>query len=87
MDEIDFSAATWTKSTYSGANGGNCLEVATWIKSTHSDANGGNCIEVAPGIPGVVPVRDSKNAEGPVLFFPVGDWSSFVTAVKKMTLS
>ncbi|WP_261957475.1 DUF397 domain-containing protein [Streptomyces nigrescens] len=44
-------------------------------------------MEVAPGIPGVVPVRDSKDPRGPVLFFPVGDWSSFVTAVKKMTLS
>ncbi|MGW2405284.1 DUF397 domain-containing protein [Streptomyces sp. NPDC001739] len=38
-------------------------------------------------MPGVVPVRDSKNADGPVLFFPVGEWSSFVAAVKKMTLS
>ncbi|MFG3115295.1 DUF397 domain-containing protein [Streptomyces sp. NPDC048197] len=44
-------------------------------------------MEVAPGIPGVVPVRDSKNVDGPVLFFPAGEWSSFVTAVKKMTLS
>ncbi|BDM72723.1 hypothetical protein HEK616_62100 [Streptomyces nigrescens] len=63
------------------------LSAATWVKSSYSGNNGGNCIEVAPGIPGVVPVRDSKDPRGPVLFFPVGDWSSFVTAVKKMTLS
>ncbi len=63
------------------------LNTATWVKSSYSGDNGGDCIEIAPGIPGVVPVRDSKNADGPVLFFPVGEWSSFVTAVKKMTLS
>ncbi len=63
------------------------LSAAIWIKSSYSGNNGGDCIEIAPGIPGFVPVRDSKNADGPVLFFPVGDWSSFVTEVKKMTLS
>ena len=63
------------------------LSPDTWIKSSYSHDDGGNCIEIAPDIPGVVPVRDSKNADGPVLFFPVGEWSSFVAAVKKMTLS
>ncbi|AJT65343.1 hypothetical protein T261_3678 [Streptomyces lydicus] len=63
MDHHDFSSATWTK-------------------SSHSDRDGGNCIEVAPGIPDVVPVRDSKNPDGPALVFPTADWSSFVDAVK-----
>ncbi|MGW4033848.1 DUF397 domain-containing protein [Streptomyces sp. NPDC004838] len=46
--------ATWIKSSYSAANGGNCVEVApgstlaTWVKSSYSGTNGGNCIEVAP---------------------------------------
>ncbi|MEU5010392.1 DUF397 domain-containing protein [Streptomyces sp. NPDC021749] len=53
-----------------------------WAKSSYSGDNGGNCIEVAPGIPGVVPVRDSKDPHGPVLLFPAGGWGSFLAAVK-----
>ncbi|MGY5133590.1 DUF397 domain-containing protein [Streptomyces nigrescens] len=52
-----------------------------WFKSSYSN-NGGNCIEVAANIPGVVPVRDSKDPHGPALTFSANDWSSFVTAVK-----
>ncbi|MFJ9613276.1 DUF397 domain-containing protein [Streptomyces noursei] len=37
---------------------------------------------MAPGIPGVVPVRDSKVANGPVVVFPEAGWASFVGAVK-----
>ncbi|MEV5121578.1 DUF397 domain-containing protein [Streptomyces decoyicus] len=83
MNRPELSAATWTKSSYSGANGGNCIEAAlTWMKSSYSDRDGGDCIEVAPGIPDAVPVRDSKDPHGPVLVFPTGGWSSFVGALK-----
>ncbi|WP_308290119.1 DUF397 domain-containing protein [Streptomyces kronopolitis] len=37
---------------------------------------------MAPGIPDSVPVRDSKDPNGPVLVFPTGGWSSFVGALK-----
>ncbi|GFE14851.1 hypothetical protein Sgleb_28980 [Streptomyces glebosus] len=58
------------------------LSAVTWAKSSYSGNNGGNCIEVAPGIPDAVPVRDSKDPDGPVLVFPTGGWSSFVAALK-----
>ncbi|WBP91792.1 DUF397 domain-containing protein [Kitasatospora cathayae] len=58
------------------------MAVLTWRKSSYSGGNGGNCIEVAPGFPGLVPVRDSKDPEGPALAFPVDAWSSFVAAVR-----
>ena len=45
MDNVN--SAPWRKSSYSGNNGGNCVEVATWRKSTYSGNNGTNCIEVA----------------------------------------
>ncbi|MFI1307043.1 DUF397 domain-containing protein [Streptomyces sioyaensis] len=45
--EYDLSAATWRKSSYSGGEGGNCLEIATWHKSSYSGGSGGNCLEVA----------------------------------------
>ncbi|MEV1010432.1 DUF397 domain-containing protein [Streptomyces sp. NPDC049881] len=51
-----------------------------WRKSSYSSNNGGNCVEVADGVPGVVPVRDSKVVEGPVLAFPVKTWRAFVGA-------
>ncbi|MFC9234105.1 DUF397 domain-containing protein [Streptomyces decoyicus] len=83
MGRHELGAVTWTKSSYSGANGGNCIEVAlTWMKSSYSDRDGGDCIEIAPGIPDAVPVRDSKDPHGPVLVFPTGGWSSFVAALK-----
>ncbi|MFD7905522.1 DUF397 domain-containing protein [Kitasatospora sp. NPDC057904] len=55
------------------------LAGAWWVKSPYSQ-NGGNCVEVAPGFPGVMPVRDSKDSEGPVLVFPADAWRSFVAA-------
>lgn len=52
-----------------------------WRKSSYS-TNGGDCIEVGEGLPGVVPVRDSKDPHGPALVFESAAWSSFVGDVK-----
>ncbi|WP_413752681.1 DUF397 domain-containing protein [Streptomyces sp. R-74717] len=89
MRAIDLSNATWRKSSYSNSDGGACIEVsddflssAAWRKSSYSNTDGGDCIEVADGFPAVVPVRDSKNADGPALIFESAAWSSFVTAAK-----
>ncbi|GAA2139038.1 hypothetical protein GCM10009760_20810 [Kitasatospora kazusensis] len=57
------------------------LTGASWFKSSHSD-NGGTCVEVAPDFPGVVPVRDSKDPEGPALLFPAAAFAAFVAGVK-----
>lgn len=54
----------------------------TWVKSSYSDANGGNCIEIAPGYDEIVPVRDSKNPDGPVLVVGRSAWSAFLSAVR-----
>ncbi|WP_330173984.1 DUF397 domain-containing protein [Streptomyces sp. NBC_01498] len=56
-----------------------------WRKSSYSGGSNGNCLEVADGHP-IVPVRDSKTPQGPVLVFPVTGWTSFVGAVKAGTL-
>ena len=55
---------------------------APWRKSSYSGSAGGACIEVADGLAGVVPVRDSKDPEGPALVFPADAWSAFVAGVK-----
>lgn len=84
--DYDLSTATWHKSTYSGGSGGDCLEVATWRKSTYSGGDGGNCLEVAISHPGIVPVRDSKVADGPALVFRTAVWAAFVTDLKHTTV-
>ncbi|NJQ00500.1 DUF397 domain-containing protein [Streptomyces zingiberis] len=53
-----------------------------WRKSSYSRGNGGACVVVAAGLPGAVPVRDSKNPEGPHLVFPGSAWSTFISGVK-----
>ncbi|GAA2329177.1 hypothetical protein GCM10010246_09790 [Streptomyces cuspidosporus] len=58
------------------------LNGAAWRKSSYSNQAGGNCVEVAGGFPGVVPVRDSKNHDGPTLTFPAGSWMAFITSLK-----
>lgn len=80
--EYDLSTAVWHKSSYSGGQGGDCLEIATWRKSTYSGGEGGNCLEVADGHPEIVPVRDSKNPTGPKLVFRAASWTAFVADLK-----
>ncbi|MFJ9430511.1 DUF397 domain-containing protein [Streptomyces sp. NPDC101490] len=58
------------------------LSAVNWRKSSYSNQDGGACVEISDDFTPLVPVRDSKVPGGPVLVFPVGDWSSFVTAVK-----
>ena len=58
------------------------LSAATWIKSSYSDANGGNCVEIAPDIPAVVPIRDSKTPDGPVLLVTRSAWAAFTSALR-----
>ncbi|WP_398690144.1 DUF397 domain-containing protein [Streptomyces atratus] len=51
-------------------------------RSSHSNSSGGNCLEAADIHPDLVPVRDSKRPEGPVLVIPASAWTPFVEAVK-----
>ncbi|MFE7191797.1 DUF397 domain-containing protein [Kitasatospora sp. NPDC057541] len=57
------------------------LSGASWVKSSHS-TNGGQCVEVSASFPGAVPVRDSKDPEGPALVFPASAWRAFVAGVQ-----
>jgi hypothetical protein len=79
---MNLTRAGWRKSSRSGDNGGNCVEVATWRKSSRSGSNGGNCVEVAQDLPHVVAVRDSKNPDGRRLVVAPTAWQAFTSLVK-----
>ncbi|MER6106649.1 DUF397 domain-containing protein [Streptomyces hirsutus] len=58
------------------------LSNARWRKSTYSGGDGGEaCVTVADGVPGIVPVRDSKMTAGPVLVVGAAAWTEFIGAV------
>jgi hypothetical protein len=78
---MDLTGAVWLKSSRSGSNGGDCVEVAGWRKSTYSGANGGNCVEVAEKL-ACVAVRDSKDPHGPALTFSRAAWRAFTARLK-----
>ncbi|MGW2861489.1 DUF397 domain-containing protein [Streptomyces sp. NPDC001205] len=76
----------WRKSSHSGGDSGECLEVseayAAWRKSTYSGGSSGECLEFSDSCIACVPVRDSKNPAGPAVVFGPGAWTSFVDGVK-----
>ncbi|MEV0323327.1 DUF397 domain-containing protein [Streptomyces sp. NPDC050658] len=82
---------SWRKSTYSGGESGECLEVtapstyASWRKSTYSGGDSGDCLEVddtACPTNAHIPVRDSKNPTGPAVVFASPAWTAFITALR-----
>jgi Domain of unknown function (DUF397) len=74
VSNLNLSAVQWRKSSHSGGQGGDCVEIADltpvlaeqWRKSSHSGGQGGQCVEVADRSP-VIAVRDSKDPDGPML--------------------
>lgn len=74
---MDISHVTWRKASYSGGNGGNCVEVGVWRKASYS----GGCVEVASTARALVAVRDSKDPNGPALAFAPSGWRSFTEQV------
>jgi hypothetical protein len=58
------------------------LSRAVWRKSAKSSVNGG-CVEVADLGEAGVALRDSKNPDGPVLFFTQHEWDCFLDGAEK----
>ncbi|MFE7514330.1 DUF397 domain-containing protein [Streptomyces sp. NPDC057540] len=74
----------WRKSSYSGPNGGECIECAplgsaAWRKSSYSGDTGGECIEIAD-LTAHIAVRDSKRPDGPVFLAGPAAFTTFVSA-------
>ena len=78
---MDIGNVTWRKASYSGDNGGGCVEVGAWRKR-HSGDNGGACVEVASTGKPLIAVRDSKDPNGPKLAFTPPVWRAFIRRVR-----
>ncbi|MET8829045.1 DUF397 domain-containing protein [Streptomyces sp. NPDC004610] len=63
---------------------------AEWVKSSHSGPEGGTCVEWAPGYAsaaGVVPLRDSKQTDGPILILSLAAFTGLVSFARKADLT
>ncbi|MFI0810162.1 DUF397 domain-containing protein [Streptomyces echinatus] len=74
----------WRKSSYSGDQGGSCVECAplgglVWRKSSYSGDQGGECVEVADTPCATLAIRDSKNPAGPILTVGPATFTAFVS--------
>ncbi|GAA1993946.1 hypothetical protein GCM10009738_88710 [Kitasatospora viridis] len=56
----------------------------SWFKSSYSGDNGGQCIETSHDLrpAGLMPIRDSKDPDGPALVFPSTSFTAFVNGAK-----
>jgi hypothetical protein len=53
-----------------------------FVKSSYSSGNG-ECVEVARNVPGAVAVRDSKQADGPVIAVAPTAWGAFTADLRR----
>ena len=83
---MDISDVTWRKASYSGDNGGACVEVGVWRKASYSGGNGGDCVEVASTGKALVAVRDSKDVSGAKLAFTPSGWQSFIQRLRNVAI-
>lgn len=78
QDTRRLSDLEWFKSSYSGTEGGACVEVAVeWRKSSYSSDKEDACVEIAT-CPHTIHVRDSKDTARPGLAFGRESWTDFV---------
>ncbi|MFF4235477.1 DUF397 domain-containing protein [Actinomadura geliboluensis] len=53
-----------------------------WRKSSHSSGSEGQCVEVASLTGRSVVLRDSKDADGPMLSLAPSAWASLLSGIK-----
>ncbi|GAA3441911.1 DUF397 domain-containing protein [Planomonospora venezuelensis] len=70
---MDLNDLTWRKSSLSGNNGGDCVEVAELAPTTPRPTHKPDATYA---------LRDSKNPIGPVLYFTPSEWQAFLRASK-----
>lgn len=83
---MDLNGALWRKSSFSGDNGGNCVEVTELehvaLTTEHGSGQGTGGPVHKAGQGRLIAVRDSKDPDGPKLFFTSDEWTAFIRGVK-----
>lgn len=80
MAEPTTTDIRWRKSSRSGDNGGNCVEVADHLPVPPGQAGlrGSVGLRGVVGVRASVGVRDSKDPTGPILRFSPTAWTTFL---------
>ena len=76
------NAEAWHKSSYSGPQGANCLEVR-WHKSSYSNESGGNCVECRTATANRIDMRDTQHRDLGHLSFPPTEWRALLGSVRR----
>jgi hypothetical protein len=76
MPTVDLTAAIWRKSTRSGNNGGDCVEVAVVRGRDAGVAN-------KAGEEFVIIVRDTKNRDRQPQVFTISEWDAFLADARE----
>lgn len=72
---MDLSNVKWLKASASGESDGNYIEIAKISGETGGpDHKKGHATLIA--------MRESKNPDGPILYFTQAEWDAFVAGVK-----
>lgn len=66
---MDLSDVAWRTSSYSGGNGGQCIEVAAVTDRENDPAR-------------ACAIRDSRDPDGPVIAFSSEQWRRFAAGVR-----
>jgi hypothetical protein len=74
---MDLSRTAWRKSSRSNGTGGNCVEVAMIDAGTTGAQAIPTGAEHKADQERLIVVRDSKNPDGPVLYFTPAEWTAF----------
>ena len=79
---MDLDGVAWRTSSFTGDNGGSCVEVApVWRTSSFSGDNGNSCVEVA-ALPEGIAVRDTKDRSRTPHVHTAAAWAAFVAGVR-----
>jgi hypothetical protein len=67
------SGMTWRKSSFSNGTGGDCVEVALWNENCDEAESAAHKAGIGP----LIALRDSKDPDGPKLYFTRSEFAAF----------
>jgi hypothetical protein len=69
--------------SYDPMAAGDAFDTTGWQRSPLCGPDQGDCVELNFSRPGLVALRDTKLADGPVLVFTTAEWDSFTRGLDR----